>query len=107
MGAEGWSGSEPAVAVARRPGVPWRGVRPGTGQRESSRRVVAWPSGEMILVCAWGKAPVPSWGVRRRRVEGIDTPGREDGGDDYQLSAQRRMVVIIGRLSEELREPCG
>ncbi len=40
-------------------------------------------------------------------MEEIDTPGREDGGGDYQLSAQMRMVVVIGKLSQEPQSRCG
>jgi hypothetical protein len=39
-------------------------------------------------------------------MEGIDTPGQKDGGD-YQLSAQMRMVVVIGKLSQEPQNKCG
>jgi hypothetical protein len=40
-------------------------------------------------------------------MEGIDTPGREDDGGDYQLSAQMQMVIVIGRLLQELQSKCG
>jgi len=42
------------------------------------------------------KAPTPSGASDGRRLKEIDTP---EFGGDYQLSAQRRIVVIIGRLT--------
>jgi hypothetical protein len=40
---------------------------------------------------------VPSGATDGERVKVIDTPqGRRD---DYQLSAQRRIVVVIGKLA--------
>jgi hypothetical protein len=57
---------------------------------------------------------MPSGASDGGRVEGIDTPGREDSGGDYQLSVHVRMVVI-GRLwqepgrkarSESFKVPC-
>lgn len=50
---------------------------------------------------------MPSGASDGRRMEGIETPSREDGGGDYQLSAQMRMVVVIGKLSKEPQSKYG
>jgi hypothetical protein len=42
------------------------------------------------------KAPRAIWDVRWKRLKGIDA-GRGIGGGDYQLSAQMRIVMVIGR----------
>jgi hypothetical protein len=42
------------------------------------------------------KAPRAIWGVRWKKDE-ESTPGPELGGGDYQLSAQMRIVVVIGK----------
>jgi hypothetical protein len=51
----------------------------------------------MILLCAWGKALRAVRGEGRGKGKVIDTPQGRRG--DYQLSAQRRIVFVIGKLA--------